>query len=874
MIILALTLAFALAKDTMYLMQDTPILRGTDGSEVVLEHQQLSTFREDVIIYEDDFEGEIEWTHDEWWEINDAEYNSPTHSFNAPNPPGGVNAGTWKLYSPILTLPNLGDEEIMRFGFHLYIDHPDSDGDGDNSLEDLYRVSLADVDALAWHTTDFNAYDGDSYWCGDDDLGGYSDGWLQFLDSPAFTIPSTGYELSAMMKWALEDPCGGDCGVAGIFVDGWDACNVRISTDGGETFDVLIGSDPYDFTSGYGWVFNGEPEYIAGWGGQQDWHNVTFDLDDYAGEEVIIRFAFGSDPGFSTADDPTLLGLFVDNISVENAGGNQVFYADVDTEDPMTAAGLAWIEQFYDYGDDTRPGALGWEEYLPGYPYNGNAFLDISDFAGKNVQFRFQAVYDDNDDGGNGEGLFIDDFKVYIELGAPPAPTGLGGEALDSQCNLWWNDMNYAGTDDFVYDNDMMTQTITLTNEGEAWAGAEFAIVGPSTVNSISIFNNNVPGVPVTIAAFGQVGAFYNVTPIHEMEVVLGDGWNDFYPDWDITGAYLLAQSFTHEVGAALDESVYSDHSWTLLGGAWDTWENTVEGSGGALNHGEWGIRANITQDGANATYNVYRDGAQIGSGLNNASYTDLGVTNNVTYEYQVSATFPAGEESELSEILELTPQSNTVYEALNDDGTAEDGVNMGTSNYVAVRLTATGSTDELLRLKWYQVGDGGAFYIYLWEDGAGVPGTELYHHVVVGGVDGWNSYDMETEMLTLGGDFWVGIKEFTSTRPTGLDTDSDTGNSYYRIGETGPWDMISEGGYSGNLMLRAVLNGEEVQGCTLGDVNGDTNIDVLDIVQIVNFIMGSATPDDNEFCASDVNEDLTIDVLDIVQIVNIIMGN
>jgi len=36
--------------------------------------------------------------------------------------------------------------------------------------------------------------------------------------------------------------------------------------------------------------------------------------------------------------------------------------------------------------------------------------LDISNFAGKDVIFRIQSRYDDNHDGGQGEGFYIDDF--------------------------------------------------------------------------------------------------------------------------------------------------------------------------------------------------------------------------------------------------------------------------------------------------------------------------------------------------------------------------------------------------------------------------------------------------------------------------------
>ena len=59
---------------------------------------------------------------------------------------------------------------------------------------------------------------------------------------------------------------------------------------------------------------------------------------------------------------------------------------------------------------------------------------------------------------------------------------------------------------------------------------------------------------------------------------------------------------------------------------------------------------------------------------------------------------------------------------------------------------------------------------------------------------------------------------------------------------------------------------------CTPGDTNDDGGIDVLDIVSIVNHILGNVTL--GNLCAGDMNSDGGIDVLDIVAIVNIILGN
>ena len=58
------------------------------------------------------------------------------------------------------------------------------------------------------------------------------------------------------------------------------------------------------------------------------------------------------------------------------------------------------------------------------------------------------------------------------------------------------------------------------------------------------------------------------------------------------------------------------------------------------------------------------------------------------------------------------------------------------------------------------------------------------------------------------------------------------------------------------------------------GDTNFDGIIDILDIVRIVNQIMGNSEFNDDEFTAADFNADGIVDILDIVQIVNYILAN
>jgi hypothetical protein len=64
-----------------------------------------------------------------------------------------------------------------------------------------------------------------------------------------------------------------------------------------------------------------------------------------------------------------------------------------------------------------------------------------------------------------------------------------------------------------------------------------------------------------------------------------------------------------------------------------------------------------------------------------------------------------------------------------------------------------------------------------------------------------------------------------------------------------------------------------EYASSTIGDVNQDGSIDVLDVVTIVGFILGNTVPTDDEASYSDANQDSNIDVLDVIIIVNLILN-
>jgi len=56
------------------------------------------------------------------------------------------------------------------------------------------------------------------------------------------------------------------------------------------------------------------------------------------------------------------------------------------------------------------------------------------------------------------------------------------------------------------------------------------------------------------------------------------------------------------------------------------------------------------------------------------------------------------------------------------------------------------------------------------------------------------------------------------------------------------------------------------------GDVNEDEVLNILDIVIVVNFVLGNDNPDANEFSLADLNGDGTLNILDIVSLTNLIL--
>ena len=94
----------------------------------------------------------------------------------------------------------------------------------------------------------------------------------------------------------------------------------------------------------------------------------------------------------------------------------------------------------------------------------------------------------------------------------------------------------------------------------------------------------------------------------------------------------------------------------------------------------------------------------------------------------------------------------------------------------------------------------------------------------------------------------------------------SDIGNNAELVFEN---TIISDS--AGNEVPSHGISGSIYIGM-LGDINGDGNINVIDVVLAVSFAISTDEPSDSEYWASDINQDGMINVLDIVQLVSIIL--
>ena len=153
-------------------------------------------------------------------------------------------------------------------------------------------------------------------------------------------------------------------------------------------------------------------------------------------------------------------------------------------------------------------------------------------------------------------------------------------------------------------------------------------------------------------------------------------------------------------------------------------------------------------------------------------------------------------------------------------------------------------------------------------------------------------SYRVSSEYSPSGSNFYDGLTFYIDNQEMGQYQPNSDGESPwidYSISLTpGPhtltWTYSKDGGggatdcnntncddaaFIDNFVLYSYVDSEPILS---GDINFDQQIDILDVVLLVNFVLDIDQPLENEFQASDVNQDSLLNVLDVVQVVNIIL--
>ena len=87
-----------------------------------------------------------------------------------------------------------------------------------------------------WHVDDFDTPDGTgmAWWMGDTVINGYLDHTYLILDTPEILVPQGGH-LTFDLNYNVEGTAGAETPY-----NGWDGSNVRISTNGGASWSVLL----------------------------------------------------------------------------------------------------------------------------------------------------------------------------------------------------------------------------------------------------------------------------------------------------------------------------------------------------------------------------------------------------------------------------------------------------------------------------------------------------------------------------------------------------------------------------------------------------------------------------------------------------------
>jgi hypothetical protein len=132
----------------------------------------------------------------------------------------------------------------------------------------------------------------------------------------------------------------------------WDYAYVEVSTDAGETWNILNAPASVDTNpngNSFGWAYTG----TSGEGEQPQWIREEVNLSDYVGQEVEIRFEYITD---DAVNQP---GLVLDDISIPEINYSNDFETDKGGWEPAgfirhaNVLSQRWLVQLIAYGPET-----------------------------------------------------------------------------------------------------------------------------------------------------------------------------------------------------------------------------------------------------------------------------------------------------------------------------------------------------------------------------------------------------------------------------------------------------------------------------------------------------------------------------------------
>ena len=164
---------------------------------------------------------------------------------------------------------------------------------------------------------------------------------------------------------------------------------------------------------------------------------------------------------------------------------------------------------------------------------------------------------------------------------------------------------------------------------------------------------------------------------------------------------------------------------------------------------------------------------------------------------------------------------------------------------------------------------------VQICEDNNGIPGEALSTQTLsldsLNSSGKWYSISLLEECVRTQptSHYWIVALPFEGTNATWLYSEED--NFYYSTTENGgeTWSHASIG-KAGS----AAVTGEQIYIPPFdgGDVNGDFVVNILDVVAVVQYILGNTDFNEDQIAAADLTQDSVVNILDVIAMMNMII--